>query len=124
MTDNIQATAPGLVLQAWETFTAPPWSDYKEERMAIHRSFSTKQGDVQSGANDQIERRLYVVRHIIPDEYSGALAGHVEVRPSAEAGKLVIGVKLTRQPTTAVKVASPMQLRPRAAIGAIGHTGR
>lgn len=97
MTDNIRATAPDLVLRAWDTFTTPPWSDFKAERMAIFRAF-TKQGDVDSRANDQIERRLYVVRHIVPDGYSGALAGHLEVRPSAVDGRLVIDVRPNQTP--------------------------
>lgn len=95
----LEAAPVEIALAAWREVDHPRWSSFRDERMAMFRAF-TKAGDdeVNGNADDGIERRAYVLRHVLADGYSGALNGHLEVRPMAEEGKLVIGVRLRQAP--------------------------
>src|SRR5690606_29962685 len=91
----LEAAPVEIGLPAWQQLDHVRWSSFRDERMAMYRAF-TNSGDhsVNGAADDGIERRVYVLRHVVQDSYSGALNGHLEVRPTAEGGKLVIGVRL------------------------------
>lgn len=95
----LEAAPVEIALAAWRGMDHPRWSSFRDERMAMFRAF-IKAGDdeVNGNADDGIERRIYVLRHVLPDGYAGALNGHLEVRPMAEEGKLVIGVRLRQAP--------------------------
>ena len=91
----LEAAPVDIGLTAWQQLEHVRWSSFRDERMAMYRAF-TKSGDdeVNGAVDDGIERRVYVLRHVVKDSYSGAINGHLEVRPMAEGGKLVIGVRL------------------------------
>jgi hypothetical protein len=94
---RIQSLPPDIALAIWPELERTDWTAFRDERMPLFKAF-TKVGALDEEVNAGIERRVYVVRHVVPGEHSGAIAGHVEVRPAAEDGRLVIGIRLWQAP--------------------------
>ncbi|HEX7074555.1 MAG TPA: hypothetical protein VF226_10985, partial [Hyphomicrobiaceae bacterium] len=91
----LEAAPVEIGLAAWQQLEHVRWSSFRDERMAMFRAFTNSGDDEVNGVvDDGIERRVYVLRHVVKDSYSGAINGLLEVRPMAEDGKLVIGVRL------------------------------
>lgn len=94
----LEAAPVDVAVAAWRQFDHVFWTSFRDELIAMFRAF-TKAGDseINSIVDDGVERRVYVLRRVLPEEaYTGAINGHLEVRPIAEDGKLEIGVRLTQ----------------------------